>query len=262
MSIINEIPKKVQEFASENASTLLTAGGVVGVVATGVLAGRAGFKAAQILDDEMRERVNETDETISTKEKVLLVGPHFIPPVAAGSAAIAAIIFANRISAKEAAALAAAYGLSQKQLEEYKAKVAEKLTGPKHQQIKDEIAQDQLDQNPASKQVIIIAGGDSLCLDAISGRYFRSSMEHIRRTENELNQQLYDSQMVGLSEYFVHLGLKPTEISDMLGWHAFEEGILELEVTTGRSDDQQPCLVITPSRTPEPDYNKKIPGGV
>jgi hypothetical protein len=56
MSAITDAQKKVQEFATENASTLLTAGGVVGVVATGLLAGRAGLKAGVILEEAKPRR--------------------------------------------------------------------------------------------------------------------------------------------------------------------------------------------------------------
>lgn len=267
MAFINDIPKRVQEFASDNASTLLTAGAVVGTVATGLLAGRAGYKYAKLIEEAELERrgsvsddewgdVERENVRLSKLEKVQVAGVHVIPPVVTGGLTIGAIVFANRMNAQKAAALAAAYGLSQKQLEDYKTKVAEKLTGPKNQQIKDEVAQQQIDDNPVSKQVIIVAGGDVLCYDTTSGRYFRSSMERIKRAENELNQELFDTQMASLSEYYVKLGLPATGMSDLLGWTAFEDGIIELEVTTGESENREPCFIITPSRTPEPNFHK------
>lgn len=257
MSILTDAHKRVQEFASENASTLLTAGGVVGTVATAVLAGRAGLKAGEILADYEAEQAQVVEAHDLTKtEKLMKVGPQFIPPAITGGLTITAIIFANRISAKEAAALAAAYGLSKQQLEEYKAKVAEKITGPKNQQIKDEIAQDKINENPSSKQVVIIAGGDVLCYDSMSGRYFRSSMEQIKRAEAEINHELFDSQNASVSEFYDKIGLPATSLSDQLGWTAFDEGSIEFEVTTGTTDNNEPCLVITPSRTPEPNFHK------
>ena len=239
---------------------------MVVTVGTAVLAGRAGYKCAKILDEIEYAKTHdehgdptppsETEPLITRLEKVQAVGVHFIPPVVAGSATIAAVIFANRISAKEAAALAAAYGLSKQQLEEYRTKVAEKLTGPKNQAIKDEIAQDKIDENPPSKQVVIIAGGDVLCLDSMSGRYFRSSMEQIKRAEAEINNELFDTQNASVSEFYDKIGLPPTTLSDQLGWTAFDEGSIEFEITTGVTDNNEPCLVITPSRTPEPNFHK------
>jgi hypothetical protein len=272
MSISNEIPRKVQQFASENASTLLTAGGVVGTVATAVLSVRAGVKAERIIAEREivnsihnshREMVDDgepsmRDVKLSKTEKFMLVWPQFIPPVATGTLTITAIIFANRMSAQKAAALAAAYGLSKKELEEYKTKIEEKLTGPKNQAIKDEIAQDKVNENPPSKQVVILAGGDMLCYDAISGRYFRSSVERIKRAEAELNNELFDSQMASVSEFYEKIGLPRTTMSDMLGWSAYDDGTVEFEITTTLTDDKQPCIVITPSRLPEANYTRRF----
>jgi hypothetical protein len=266
MSVLNDIPQKVKEFATQNSTTILTAGGVVGTVATGVLAARAGIKAARILDEARHEKtIAQRDDVdvvliteLSKKEKLVLVGPQFIPAVITGTVTVTAIIFAHRISAQKAAALAAAYGLLDNRFEEYKEKVAEKMTGTKKTQMEDEIAQGRIDENPPSSQVVIIGGGDVLCLDAISGRYFRSGMEQIKRAESEINQELFDSQMVSLSDFYDKIGLERTMMSDILGWSAFEDGILEFQVTTGVTPDQQPCFVITPSRNPNPNFTRLI----
>lgn len=267
MQINTDIAKKVKEFVSQNSTTLLTAGGVVGTVGTAVLAGRAGIKAQQIIAEHeaeqldslpMEERgdVERENAKLSKTDKVKLVWPQFVPPVLAGGVTVTAIVMANRMSAQKAAALAAAYGLLENRFEDYKEKVSEKLTGPKKQAIDDELAQDRVNDNPVSKQVVIIAGGDALCYDTMSGRYFRSSVERIKRAEGEINQELFDSQMASLSEFYSKIGLAPTGMSDILGWTAFDEGIIEFEISTTLTDDNQPCLVITPSRTPSPDFHK------
>ena len=56
MSFLNDVKQGVAQFAEANAAALLTAGGVVGTVATAVLTGRATFKAAEILAIERAER--------------------------------------------------------------------------------------------------------------------------------------------------------------------------------------------------------------
>ena len=208
-----DIQKMVQEQLEQHATTILTAGGVIGTVATGVLAARAGFKAAElIMEEPPHEYVVETDEVIDPtfKEKALKVWPLFVPPVAVGTATVASVIGANYMSAKEVAALAAAYGYSQKNLEEYKAKIAEKLTGPKNQQIRDEIAQDRVSENPPSKEVIILADGDVLCYDMLTGRYFRSSVERIHKAIAKVNSQLISEQYVSLSEFYDEIGVPAT----------------------------------------------------
>jgi hypothetical protein len=255
MQMLNDIQTKVQDFASENASTLLTAGGVVGTVATAVLAGRAGFKAANIISAENLDRSikagDDPDvEPVSGKEKFLMTAPHFIPPVITGGATVTAIIFANRMSAQKAAALAAAYGLSQKQFEEYREKVAEKLTGPKNQAIKDELAQERANRTPGASQIVIVEGGDVLCFDQPTGRYFKSTMEKINRAVNRTNEEIIHCDHATANFFYEQLGLPTTTWGDAVGWTS--NHLVELDISTILSpeDDSTPCLAIDFKRLP------------
>lgn len=269
-----DLKKQAGVFLTENASTILTAGGVVGTVTTAVLTGHASYKAAEIIRVAELEHMIETEEEEPVElpgngnnheslgftrfHKAKLVWPLFLPPVLTGSATVASIVMANRISAQRAAALAAAYGIAENRLQEYREKVAEKLTGPKKQTIDDEIAQKHVDENPPSQQVVIVAGGDVLCYDLMSGRYFRSSVEKIKRAESELNQELFDSQMASLSSFYDNLGIPRTLMSDILGWTAFVDGVVSITLSTTLSEDKQPCLVLDYSRMPEPNFTRII----
>lgn len=263
---------KATRVVVENASTLFTGGGAVGTVVTAVLTGKATFKAAEIIRDHEVENIRkdlfeegeEAEETgvetmgLKTSSKAKLVWKYYIPPVIVGSATVGSIVMAHRVSAARIAALAAAYGVVEGRFDEYRTKVAEKLTGPKNEQLSTEIAQKHVDENPASKQVIIVGGGDVLCYDMMSGRYFRSSVEQIKRAESELNMELFDAQMVSLSEFYDKLGLPRTLMSDMLGWTALTDGAIGINISTTLSEDQQPCLVLDYSRTPEANFTRIV----
>lgn len=263
-----DIQQKVRQLATENASAILTATGVVGTVGTAILTGRASFKAAEIIKSErehaaaiFKEEHEDADMQnwdVTRTQKVLWVWPQFIPPVTVGTATIASIIMANRISAQKAAALAAAYGISESRLKEYKEKVSEKLTGPKNQAIKDEIAQDQVNANPPNKEVIIIAGGDVLCYDMLTGRYFQSTVEKIRSAENMINQALYNHQYASLSEFYENVGLPPTSFTDEVGWNMalLDRGALSVDFSTTTTPDNQPCLTVDFNNPPRPDYTQ------
>lgn len=245
-------------FVTNNATTLLTAGGVVGVVGTAVLSARAGIKAGQVIDDLNREKVNDTDEVVTTQEKVMATWRYFVPPVVCGSLTIAAIIMSNRVSAKEAAALAAAYGLSQRQLDEYRAKVMEKVGVNKHRAIQDAIAQDQVDENPPSKEVLILGEGQVLFYDALSGRYFQSTVDKVRKAENSVNYQLFHYQICSLSHFYEELGLRQTDLSDGIGWNmsTSDDKQLELKLSTTMTDDEKPCIVISFNSLPKYNYEQ------
>lgn len=255
-----DIQKMVSDQLEEHASTILTAGGVIGTVATAVLAGRAGFKAAELIADQYLKYDEEKDEIVepSKRDQFLLVAPLFVPPALAGAATVASIVGANYMSAKEVAALAAAYGYSQKNLDEYKAKIAEKLTGPKNQQIRDEIAQDRVTNNPPSgNEVIILAGGDVLCYDMITGRYFRSTVEQLHRGAATINKQLLDEQYASLSDFYDQIGLPATNYTDTVGWNMLNSAEflpLELVLTTTMTPDDKPCIAIDFNTMPKPDY--------
>lgn len=252
----------IGRFVQDNVSTILTAGGVVGTVTTAMLTGRASVGAYKAIVEKELERAEAAGyegteiPALDQKEKFLIAAPHFVPPVVVGAATVAAIVAAHQVSAKEAAVLAAAYGVSQKQLDEYKAKVQQKLTGPKNQQIKDEIAQDRVTNNPPS-EVIILADGDVLCHDMITGRYFRSTVERIRKAMALINSELNSSQYASLSQFYDEIGLPPTDYTDTVGWSALnQDTTVEVELTTTMTPDDKPCIAVNFNILPTPDFTR------
>ena len=256
--IFPELQQKLGKFAAENATTLLTAGGVVGTVATAVLTGRASIKATKLIHKAEMDYVLEHDGhgRLDIVDKVKIVWPLYVPSVATGSATIACIVMSHRMSASRAAALAAAYGLSEGRFQEYKDKVAEKLTGPKKQAIEDEIMQDRVTSNPPDKEVIILTGGDVLCYDLLTGRYFQSSVENIKKAENAINQDMFHHQYASLSSFYEKVGLPPTNYTDEVGWNQNQDGALEVKFSATMSLDDKPCIGIDFSTSPRPDYTQ------
>lgn len=257
MQFLNDAKQKAATLLSENASTLLTAGGVVGTVATAVLAGRAGFKAGTIIREAQGELRVDTDDEIAdlTKiDKVKIVWPHFIPPILVGGFTITSIIFANRMSAQKAAALAAAYGLAERNLTEYKEKVAEKLTGPKKQSVDDEIAQDRVNRTPGHENIVVVEG-EVLCFDEPTGRYFRSTMENINRAVNATNAEILNHDHANATFFYEELELPATTWTDEVGWNS--DQLLALKFSTVLAPDNKPCIAIDFAVLPKADYVPK-----
>lgn len=270
MQIIVDVKQRAQQLLEDNATTLLTAGGVVGTVVTAVLAGRAGFKAAEIIQLEEVERLStarlerqeantlgeaaEPPPLLSKTEKFKLVVVYFIPPVITGSATIGSIILANRMSGQKAAALAAAYGLSQKQFEEYKGKVADKLGVQKEGKIQDELAQDRVKNTPGANQIVVVEG-EVLCFDQPTGRYFRSTMDAINKAVNSTNAEIIHHDYASASHFYEELGLPATTWTDEVGWNT--DQLIELTISTVLAEDDKPCIAIDFKTLPKLDYIRR-----
>lgn len=250
--------KKITDVVEDNKTTILTGIGVAGTVTTAVLSGRAGWKAGR--QYETREQVLEDFENteLTTKDYIIGYAPHFIPAVGTCALTVTAIVMANRLSAKETAAMAAMYSMSDKTFQEYKTKVQEKLGQNKETALRDEIAQKRVDDNPPDNRTVIITGtGDVLCYDVLTDRYFTSTVETIKRAENEINAEILNHDMVSLTRFYEEIGLKVTPYSDSVGWNL--ENRCEIDLSTVMSKDQQPCISVDFKRWPKADYDNIYP---
>ena len=253
---LSEIVKRVGKLASDNSPAILTAIGVTGTLTTVVLAVKAGMKAEQILQAEMDDRVHKAGsitrvEDFTPQEKVELTWTCYIPAAGSAVATIVCIILANRIGNRRAAALAAAYAISEKAFVEYKDKVVEKLGEKKEQQVRDEIAQDRITKTPLG-ETVIIGTGSVLCFESFTGRYFLSDMETIKKAQNDTNYQILNDYYASLTEFYNRVGLPRTAVSDEFGWNS--DKMLELEFSTALAEDGRPCLSINFAVTPIRDY--------
>jgi len=267
--MINMLADKVRYvkiLANENSRTILTGVGVVGTVTTAYLSGTASFKAARIIDEE-RLQIEENDKEIENghvagiydltlASKVRMTWRLYIPPVLMGAATVTAIVAANRIASKKIAALAIAGGLSDRALQEYKAKVVERLGENKARNMQDEIAQDRVTNNVANREVIAVGTGEVLCYDMNTGRYFTSTVEDIKRAENKINWELIHFGSASLSEFFDQIGLPATTYSDNVGWNMNHQ--MEVVFSTTMTPDSRPCIAIDFKNPPIADYHRAL----
>lgn len=250
---------KLKYLANENSTTILTGLGVAGTIATAVLTGRASFKAAEIIAKEKRERLDELKfpetEVVerSKTEKAKMVWPQFVPPIVVGAATVSSIILAHKITSKKIAAMTVAVAASDRALGEYKEKVIERL-GPKaDEKVRDEVAQDRVTANPPrSEEVIMVGSGQVLCYDMLTGRYFNSTVEDIKRAENSVNYELIHFMSCSLSHFYDEIGLPPTAYTDSVGWNMNNR--MEVKFSTAMTEDKRPCIAIDFSRPPLSDY--------
>lgn len=253
------LASQAQKLISDNSPLILTGIGAAGVITTAVLTGKATIKAVRILDEPNNPEhiavYPEIPGGYTKKEIIKLTWKLYLVPVASATLTVGAIVMANQIGTRRAAAMASAYVLSQKAFEEYKDKVVEKMGENKARALRDDIAQDRVNNHPVMENHIVMTeGGNVLCMEPYSGRYFQSDMETLKSAQNALNYQVLNSFYASLTDFYNLIGLDRTLMSDDVGWNSDE--MLELSFTTALADDGRPCLVMDYKVVPIRNYDR------
>lgn len=241
------LPKTMKKHSPE----ILTGVGIAGMIATTVMAVKSTPKAMILLDNK-KEELNK--EKLSVLETVGAAWICYLPATLTGVLSIACMIGASSVNFKRNATLAAAYTLSEAALKEYKDKVIEVIGEKKERTVRDSIAKDRINKNPvAEKEIVITEHGDTLCYDCLSGRYFKSDIDKLKKAENELNKRMLTDMTISLNEFYYEIGLSDIEIGNQLGWDISGNGYISLDFSSQLTEDGIPCLVIGHNIPPKYD---------
>lgn len=230
MTPLSVLLKRAGHTLKSNSPAILTALGVSGTVTTAYLAAQAGYKMA---------RDEDADPHATTREKIERYWPLFVPAGISSAITVGCIIGATKAGTRKTAAVTAAYSISERAFSEYKDKVIEKYGETKEQAIRDEVAQDRV-QNSPPKNVIIASGGTVLCCELYTGRYFQSDIETLRRAQNVVNDKLNRDMYASLSDFYYIIGIPQTSYSSDIGWESGK--LMDLQFSTVMSEDERPCL--------------------
>ena len=248
---INEAFKSLKRSTSKYSPQILTGLGIAGVVTTTVLAIKATPKAVKLVEEEAYERKEE----LTPIEVVKVTWKCYIPTAVSMATSITCLICANSVNTKRNAALAAAYKISETAFIEYKDKVVETIGEKKEKTVREKIAEDKVKNNPPTQNTIIMTdSGAELFLEPVSGRYFKSDMEKIRRIENECNKKmLHDiNGYMSLNDFYDELGLEHSSIGYELGWNSYN--LLEIDYIPQLLEDDKLCVVLEYTTGPKYDY--------
>lgn len=198
---MQDLAKHIERVAVDNAPAILTAVGVTGTVTTAIFAGRGAFKAAELIREKEAVEGTADDAKQRLIDRTKLTWTLYIPAVGVGSATVACILFANQIGTRRAAAMAAAYSMSEKAFTEYREKIVEKIGESKEQEAHDELMQEAVERTPMGNQVIMMSDREVLCFDKYTGRYFKSSMEDLKQAQNNTNYQMIRENYASLNDF-------------------------------------------------------------
>ncbi len=244
---------------TKNAPTILTMTGITAMASSTYWAVKATPKALTLKEKAEVEknkkagtfkgdRVNDW-VPLTKLEIVQTCWRCYAPAFITGVLGAACLIGANSMNLRKNAALAAAYALSETNFKEYREKTLEEVGEKKEEKIRNAVAEEKITKNPVNTSTVLETGnGDTLCYDAICGRYFKSSIEKLKSALNELNMELVQDGYVSLNQYYDLIGLPDGMLGDDLGWsindhHATVQ--LDLSAQLTKDEAQTPCMVVS-----------------
>ena len=245
-TIIKSAGQSIVKFAGKNAPIIFTSISIGGVVTSVVLAVKATPKAIDLIEEA---------GAYKTVDKIKAAWMVYIPSFISILITISCILLAHKVTANRLTALASLYTLSEKNFKEYKDKVVEQIGESKEQSVKDEIAKDIVEKIPLEESSLIITdSGDVTCLDALSGRYFKSNMEAIRRAQNNINKLIIDQVWATLNDFYYELDLPPIELGKDCGWNS--DHMVDLNFSSQIAEDGTPVLVVFHEEMPRWEWMK------
>ena len=252
---ISGIMKSAQVWMSKHSPEILTGLGIAGMVTTTILAVKATPKAIKLIDKKKEELELKSDDKLTIAETVQAAWKPYIPAAVTGTVSVACLVGASSVNLRRNAALAAAYHLSETALTEYREQVIETIGKNKEKNIRHKVDKARVDNNPPRDNEVILTGdGNTLCYDYHSGRYFKTSIDKLKKVENELNARLLREDFISLNDFYDEIGLSFTQMGDDLGWHV-EKGLIEFSFSSQLVNDT-PCLVLNYSTAPQHGYNR------
>ena len=239
---------------SKHSPEILMGLGIAGMITTVVLAVKETPKALDLI----AEAEDKKGEQLKKTEVVKATWKCYIPAAVTGATSIACLVGSNTKHAKRNAALATAYKLSETALSEYREKVVETIGEEKEKVVREKVSEEKLKQNPIEKNEIIFTdNGDTQFYEPLSGRYFKSDIEHVNKIVNGLNKSMLHD-MFGyttLNEFYEELGLDMVELGEDLGWN-LDKGLIDIEFTSKIASNGKPCIVLDYINAPHYNYDK------
>ena len=244
--------KSAERVLAKYSPGILTGIGIAGMIGATFMAVKATPKALYLIETKKEE--SEVEE-LTPVETIKTCWKCYIPATLATVLSVICLIGASTVSAKRNAALATAYSISEAALREYQEKVVEVVGEKKEKAVRDAVAKDQIERDPVTKSevVIIDSNSNTLCYEPLSGRYFKSTIDKIKKAEIELDRQMIQEMYVSLNDFYWEIGLDGTDLGDKMGWN-LSKGYMDLSFSSQLADDGTPCAVIVYGIPPVYDY--------
>lgn len=204
---------KLDLFLKRHSSTMLTILGATGVAATAILAAKAVPKAEEM----MTEAYNKKGDVLTTAEKIKASWKAYVPAALTGVSTIACIFGINYLSVKNQASLMSAYALMDNAFKDYRNKANDVYGEDADTNIKNAVMKAKFDDT-----MELHPDKALLFYDHHSMRYFESTMENVKKAEEEFLEDFHARGYSCLNEYYDRLGIPRMSYGYQLGWFDLE----------------------------------------
>lgn len=233
-----------------NKPEILAGMSLVGLGATAYFSFQAGVKVQASYESikSFKDDIIQNHSREALKELCKILAPAAAATMFTGACIVGSQVIAHR----QYGALMAAYMMGNDKLKAFESSAAKLLDENKMDEVRQEIAQQRVLANPVtshSGMVIDTGKGSTLCLDLMSGRYFKSSVEYIRMAQNDINEQITGDWSATLNDFYSFLGLDTIKLGDDLGWNP--NNMLKLSFDSCLTSSGEPVLVMDYEAYPE-----------
>lgn len=263
MGKISSFLSTIESVVKKHDSAILTGFATAGLVLTAIAAFKAGPKVQKIMEEKKKDMKDVKKDDKEAKRAVIVetvkeVTPVVLPPIVIGTATAACIFGSHKISSRKIAVLSAAYGVTEKSVKELNSKMVEILGEKKTQSIKDAIIKDKVGEAPKDERgnVLVIEGGDVLCKDLYSGRFFRSNAQKINEAILKLSNDICIDMYVTLNDLYDYLDIPKIPLGEEFGWDVGDtvQGRIPIYFSAVLTEDKVPCLCVTYDIQVRPDF--------
>lgn len=190
MSSLVKLGKGAVKYCSTHSSGILTAAGMIGVVATAIISAEC-MKAAREAEKEAEEEKGEPLEPI---EKVKTTWFYYIPPVITAGITMMCIGGAHSIDKKKQLELIAAYNILREGSDKFKKYAIDEIGKNKVRAIEHKVNEEDLKEHPVKKEILNnicdAASGGVILKDRYTGQEFPTTYEKIYQAAERVNKKL------------------------------------------------------------------------
>lgn len=237
------IAKSVLNWCKANPQIFITGLGVASAIATSITSGKCHVKAVKA------DELNPSDNLLDFAKRNWKC---YVPAAISLGVTIFAFGALHGATDKKYQALAAAYSVSQLDLSNLREKMAEQVKVLKE-------GATEKDKEVATKKLpdstMVIFGDEQvLCVDAITGRRFRSTPELLRKYCNNISEDLLNYGACPLNDFYSQINLSPVDVGDELGWEGGQT--IEPQFMPVITDSGSPAIKVAINPAPQPNWFK------